>query len=187
MSKLFNKCGGIADNSSNPCFDGDCLVDMADGSRKKVRNIIKGDIVATLDGLVQSDATIKCVIRTDIENGRQRLVMLDGGLFVTPWHPIRKNGRWIFPANLGEPQEIPCSAVFSFVLDKDHIMIINNTECITLGHDFKEDIVQHPYFGTNKVIDDLKNMDGWSDGLIVLKSGCSQRDESGIVCKLSQN
>lgn len=41
-----------------------------------------------------------------------------------------------------------CEAVYSFVLDKEHVMIINNIECICMGHGFTEEVAKHEYFGT---------------------------------------
>ncbi len=39
----------------------------------------------------------------------------------------------------------------------------------TLAHGLKEnDVIQHEYFGTQKVIDDLMLKEGWNDGLITL-------------------
>ena len=40
-------------------------------------------------------------------------------------------------------------------MEDDHVAIVGGKPCITLGHGFKEGILEHPYFGTNKVIDDL--------------------------------
>jgi hypothetical protein len=35
-------------------------------------------------------------------------------------------------------------------------MVINGVECVTLGHGFTDnDVIAHPYFGTQKIIDDL--------------------------------
>jgi len=80
---------------------------------------------------------------------------------ITPWHPIRLNGiQWIFPCSLvSSPTNIICDAVYSFALDKGHTIWINDIECITLGHDFKEDIVRHSYYGNQRVIEDLRILD----------------------------
>lgn len=32
------------------CFAGECLIDMADGSKKQVKDLRKGDLVATRTG-----------------------------------------------------------------------------------------------------------------------------------------
>lgn len=65
-------------------------------------------------------------------------------------------------------------------------MIINGAECVTLAHGFTGDeVVEHPYFGTEKVLNDLRGMDGWENGLVVLRTGCLVRDaKSGLVTGL---
>jgi hypothetical protein len=81
---------------------------------------------------------------------------------ITPWHPIRLNGvQWIFPCSIvSSSTKIICEAVYSFALDQGHTIWINDIECVTLGHGFKEDIVRHDYYGTERVIEDLRIMDG---------------------------
>lgn len=47
--------------------------------------------------------------------------------------------------------------MYNFVLESEHVMIINNVECVTLGHNFKGDVIEHAYFGSQLIIDDLSN------------------------------
>jgi hypothetical protein len=68
-------------------------------------------------------------------------------------------------------------------LKEEHIMIINGVECVTLGHNFEEEVVKHPYFGSNLIVEDLKKIRGWESGLIQFASGCMIRDsKNGLVC-----
>lgn len=160
-------------SSANPCFHGNSLVKLASGTLKKVSEVKKGMTVATPVG----SSKVRCVVKT-LCRGTAHLVELGNGLLVTPFHPVRVEGRWEFPRNLGEVKELPCNAVYSFVLETGHIMIINNVECVTLGHNFQEDVVKHPYFGSEKIIDDLTKMRGWSTGFIELYPGCLVRDSN---------
>lgn len=125
-------------------------------------------------------------MKTICEGQRTSLVTLKGGLKVTPYHPVRQDGKWHFPCDLGIPEILPCHAVYSFVLDNNHVMIINGVECITLAHGFKDDpVVEHPYFGTDAVLEDLREMLGWEHGLVTLCTGCLQRDsKTGLVSGL---
>jgi len=172
-------------NSYNPCFDGNCLVLTGDKSEKCVKDIKKGDIIISSNG---RQAKVICVVKTHCKNGKANLVELDGGLLITPWHPVRINSVWSFPSDLEKVSERYCPAVYSFVLESEHIMIINGIECVTLGHNFKEPVVQHSYFGTEQVILDLQNMDdGWDDGLVELYPGCLVRDiKTGLVCGIKK-
>lgn len=51
---------------------------------------------------------------------------------------------------------MPCECVYNFVLEKGHTMEINGVYCVTFGHGFKGEKVAHPYFGTERIVDDLK-------------------------------
>ena len=149
-------------NSNNPCFHGSCLVNMwVDNDQlsnvtKKVQDIRKGDTVRTPYGF----SKVRCVIKTWCKDGKEFLVRMDNGLLVTQWHPIRYNGMWVFPANVGIVKYMDCEAIYSFVLETDHIMIIDNTECACLGHHIDGDVIGHEYFGTDKIIEDLKKLEG---------------------------
>jgi len=45
-------------------------------------------------------------------------------------------------------------------------MIIGGIECICLAHGIKEEIAQHDYLGTHRVIEDLSQMQGWKEGIV---------------------
>ncbi len=170
---------------SGVCFDGFCEVSMFDKSTKLVKDIVKGDKVMTPNN---KEATIRCVVKTTT-NGRESLVSFEDGLLVTKWHPIRIYGKWVFPTNLALAEVRVCSAVYSFLLETDdeHVMIINNIECIALAHNIDKPVANHSYFGTEEVIKDLMNMQGWDEGLIVIGQKSAVRDSlTNRVVKLVQ-
>lgn len=55
-------------------------------------------------------------------------------------------------------------------------MLVNDVFCITLGHGMKGPVVEHEYLGTEKIIDDLKSLDGWSNGRVSLDLSMVKRD-----------
>ena len=56
------------------------------------------------------------------------------------------------------------------------------------GHSFIDDVVRHPFFGTNKIIDCLKVMNGWSRGYIVIDLAFVSRDKnSGLINGIYQS
>ena len=71
--------------------------------------------------------------------------------------------------------------VCNIVLDKNHILEIGNFKVVSLAHGFQEDVVKHPYYGTDRVIEDLSNCHGGTDGLIGLDHLRVIRDESMLV------
>lgn len=162
---------------SGPCFDGSGIVKMKKGY-KLVSEIKKGDI---LDG----NKKVLCVVKTNKRNKKASLVNLKGAK-VTPWHPFKTGSKYDFPFNHGKTEVLDCPAVYNFVLEDKGSIIINDIEFVTLGHGLQEESVKHDYYGTEKVIDDLKTMNGWENGLIELNDGCVIRDEFGKVCKLVQ-
>lgn len=157
--------------NTNPCFLGECLVLMADEQLKKIKDIQKGDCIKTPTG----NSKVLCVVKTQT-GGSTDIVHLDGGLKITPWHPIKVNNRWVFPCELSNSTETKCKFVYSFVLETEHIMIINNIQCITLGHTIDEPVAKHSYFGSQSVINDLRKCNGWKNGLIQLKENPFKRD-----------
>ena len=57
---------------------------------KKVNEIVKGDIVKTCSGV----SKVVCVLKMKCDNNMNNLVELEGGLLITPFHPVRINGTW---------------------------------------------------------------------------------------------
>lgn len=174
----------VYNNRSNPCFGGKSKVLMADNTIKLVEQLTKNDVVYTPNG----NATIECVVKTNIPNNISiDLVELGNGLEITPYHPVRLD-QWRYPIDIGPIKNKKCPAVYSFVLDKNHIMKINGIECCTLAHNFQDnEVIKHHYLGTSLVIDDLKSMVGWDNGLVELQYNCLVRDtETQLITKLIQ-
>lgn len=159
-------------NISAGCFDGEGLVKLGNGSIKKVKELKKGDKVICANG---ASAKVISLIRTLT---KEPVTMVEiGGVKLTPWHPIRVNGAWKFPCEIGHGKEECCDMVYNLVLDKEHIVLINDQEVVTLGHGFKDDaVVQHEYFGSQKVINDLMRFKGWNEGDVLINYWNSVRD-----------
>jgi hypothetical protein len=165
-------------NRHDPCFDGEGKVLMADGTTKAVKNIRKGDVT-------HGGARVVCVVRTTKKSHTEVCVL--NGVKITPWHPVKVRGQWTFPADVAPIELQLMSHIYSFVLDAGHASVwVNGVECISLGHNLREPVAFHPYFGTDAVVRDLEKMVGWEDGLVVdakvlfsnetrLASGMAQR------------
>jgi hypothetical protein len=162
-------------DNSGPCFAGGGLVAMHDGTRRRVDGLLKGDVV--LGG-----HTVVCVVRTDSLTDLTRV----GSLLVTNWHPIRVENEWAFPCTVpgATVARAACDAVYNFVLDHGHVVTIEGTVCVTLGHGLEGPVISHAYFGTDRVVDDLRRMRGWADGLVILIG--TLRGLDGLVCGLVQ-
>lgn len=76
MKKYYNRSGG--------CFAGEGLVEMADGSVKRVDEVVRGDLVRGAG----KGAEVLCVVHMKSQDGQEQLVTLPGGLRLTPYHPV---------------------------------------------------------------------------------------------------
>ncbi|CAF1094016.1 unnamed protein product [Rotaria sp. Silwood1] len=146
MSVFYNADGG--------CFYGGCTVRLMNGTTKLIKNVLPGDRIAPHGGMVNY------VVKTRCQNNKAKMVVLNNSLIITAWHPIRVDEQWIMPCTLvSAPTDITCEEVYNFALDQGHTMFVNDIECVTLGHGFKDDVVRHAYYGTQRVIEDLRQLD----------------------------
>ena len=119
------------------CFDGEGIVMLSNG-KKRVKELVKGDLVVCGDGKL---AKVVALITTKLK-GEIEIVTLNE-VKLTCWHPIRLNGEWKFPIEVKSPSKEHCDAVYNLVLDRNHIVVINDLEVVTLGHGFKDNVVEH--------------------------------------------
>eukprot|EP00943_MAST-04B_sp_MAST-4B-sp1_P005209 g5209.t1 len=168
------------------CFDGNGKVTLGDGqSTKLVKDLKRGDKVLTRNGVI---AEIVCMIRTKMIHSQCEMVELTNGVKLTPWHPVYINNEWKFPNNIGKLVLYDnIDYIYNAVVDKGHSLMINGVHCVTLGHHLKENkVVEHPYFGTDMVLNTLKETDpeGWKNGYIDMIEGVHKtlRDkETGLI------
>jgi len=141
---------------------------MKDGNVKKIKEIRKGDVVENV-------AVVECLVKIRMPTGDNLVeaVTLNGALF-TPWHPVKSNGNWEFPAEIGKIERTHVEAWYNLVLNgKVKTVVVNGVEAVTLGHGITGKNVEHPYFGTNKVIDSLKRKPGYEDGFVDTRKATS--------------
>ena len=54
---------------------------------------------------------------------------------------------------------------------------MNSVKCITLGHNYNFDNLEHPYFGSNKIIEDLKTFESFeANGFVELNGDNIRHD-----------
>jgi hypothetical protein len=143
------------------CVDSYCKINMFNGTSKLLKDIRKFDIIKSIDENNKIvGAKVLCIVETLIESGYRNYVCINDVL-VTPWHPIKiglhgKEETWCFPGELFSTYSYPSSSMITLVLENYHVMFINGIKCITLGHNFtNHSKLIHPYYGTNKVIENL--------------------------------
>ena len=166
---------------SGPCFAAHCKVTMADGTQKRCDQIKKGDIVATSN---DGHSEVVCVVETKVDG----VAMIQVCNFsISPWHPIKKNGIWIFPNNLKAKEIIQYAGkIYSFLLVNKkgqyaEDLIIENEVCIALAHGIENDsVATHPFYGSMAVVNELKKAPE-NDGKVRIDSVKRDKD-TGLVC-----
>lgn len=93
---------------------------------------------------------------------------LPNGLLITPGHPVYYRGEWVYPRSIVESQTMACPSFFNLVVDRQHIATINGFNLILLGHNYSEGILQHDYYGSSNILDDLRKAPGYENGYIEL-------------------
>jgi uncharacterized protein YegL len=173
MSRYLDRCGG--------CFaSGDVL--LADGTRKAIQHVAAGDRVRVRGG----EDVVQCVVEMRFAEGVcPQMVDLGAGVVVTPWHPVRANGAWTFPADLAAPRPQRVEAVYSLVLETQGAFTIGQWDAVGLGHGFSDGAAAHAYFASREaVLGDLRRMRGFAAGRVVLGADCMLRGPDGLVCGL---
>ena len=174
-SVTLNNMRGYLDRSGG-CVRGDCLVTKSDGSMIMLKEVKKGDMLIGANGNI---VKLICLV----ENiGNWSLVNIDNELYITEWHPIREDKEWFFPNKLIKngfsKKEDYDGSVYSFITEDQYGkygsgLMFGKYEAIGLAHGIIDDkVANHEYYGTVKVIKDLKEKDiqGWECGKITLSN-----------------
>jgi hypothetical protein len=174
-------------SAAGPCFLGDGLAKMGDGSEKRIDALKAGDVV--YDGF-----RVRCVIKTLVKETEVVRLGFGSQTAFTIWHPVCVRGEWKFPADMGPIQRITHpTAIYNFVLDAGHSLILNGVKTCTMAHDFVGPVISHPYFGRREgdkrnIIDDLQAMPGWADGYITLRNVQVYRNAaSGLIERMTSD
>jgi len=145
--------------SGGGCFAGECTVRMMDGSRQKVSEVAVADMVQVSGG---EFARVLMVVQLK-RDPRRRMIALPGGLVITGGHPVRRDGVWCVPREQADARAVAgCDTVFAFVLEHNHVLMVNDTECITWAHGMSshdgDDAVlgRHSFFASAEIIGALQ-------------------------------
>lgn len=177
-------------DASGGCFTDGWQVMIPGGVTKPVKNIRAGDLVISNDA-PNGVARVICVVRLMISN-TFCMISPDGQNGITSYHPVwlslgdKRN--WQFPEQITEQFIVMQKGdyMYDFIIDKGYSIAFEcgiNAAC--LGHECREsEVIAHNYFGTHKILDDLKDHEDWNSGYITLDSWRFIRNESGLVVKL---
>ena len=166
---------------------------MGDNTYKKVEELKKGDIVQTYysskdgDGRYSetfTNCSIECVVKTICNKRQEKMVRLNNTLKITPYHPVINwkgyEKHWFFPINKEHPQIFNCDAIYTFITSNRWSVIVEGFIFATLGHNLTGEVIRHDYFGTNKVIEDLKEQPSYEEGIVTLTKDMFKRNNDQV-------
>ena len=169
------------------CYDGSSLIKIGHNKFKQVKDLKRGDEVISINTDNKEVKTkVVFVVKTNFNNNIKlcKIKNKDSELLITNWHPIYVNEEWIFPRNLVKDHNSNLKEVYNLVLEDYHKVYVNNILCICLGHKYKEGILKHAYFGSDKVYYDLNkvyNYQKGENGLVEIKSDWFIRNSENLV------
>ena len=161
------------------CFTGDCLIKTTSGL-VHVNTLQIGDTLEISQGY---SSQIKCILKTKI-NQQFDMMVHPNGLVITGYHPVKINDKWCFPndSDSFEKQSIYVDYIYSIGLENGISFYVNGIEVIGLAHQvYDDEILSHPYFGSNLIIDDIFKLapDGYC---VIVPEQIIRNYQTGLVC-----
>ena len=158
------------------------------GIRRSIRigKLRAGMLVQTPRG----PRAVVAVLKTRVQ--KQAMCALNGGLIVTPWHPVSSSAEaWTFPARMARRTVRYTGSIYSVLLQRDedidaHAIMVNGVWGVTLGHglvdmEASEDARAHPFFGDYEVVLQSLNQLGQSRNGLVVCGGIKRAAGTGLV------
>lgn len=178
----------VYNNAGGGCCIGSSGVLMANKTIKQIKDLKKGDLVYTCDPNNVDEnviSPIECLVFTKSYNEEELLSTISNkatNLSLTPYHPVinNKNYQWTFPISLNAPKIRKCEGVYNVVVQNRFPIIVQGFTYATLGHGITGDVIGHPFFGTEKVINDLKKFNTYDYGFVNLEK-INYKREGNIV------
>jgi hypothetical protein len=169
-------------NSSGGCFLEGTLIKVLGEDEvcyMNVASVVPGTTVVTHKGLAQ----VKCVLKLKYSGPICRI----GSTAVTEFHPVFfSDEQWVYPGESDKfrKEHVQDVYVYDFILDQHHTVKLFNLYAVTLNHGFAAPVVQHDYFGTERVVEDLMKHPGWTSGYVQLDICKFVRGEDNKVIRL---
>ena len=175
--------------ASNGCLHETALVQLGNGGQMACTVVGKGCVVRVYNPITDTYETdkIQCVVRMKCGDGLFAAIQQTMGgepLYITSWHPVFFDGKWCYPIDFSPIKTLFSEYMYSFVLEnRSPGMMISGFPCITLAAGQTDMVAEHEFWGTERVVDNLKNIDplGWRDGLVTLEPSQVMRTENGVV------
>ena len=159
-------------------FWGDSVVKMADGQRKQVKELRKGNTVMC-DGN-GGTANVVCVLVMPVHRGSIQIIDFNDRTKTITQHPILFSD-----SKIGRKKLRECKYVYNVFLDGGGTILVNDIPCVALGHGLEEE-VPHEFWGNRDALVDALcgiGTEQFEEGR-VLVSGIVRDAKTGRVCGL---
>lgn len=179
-----NAANNLAANFYGGCVSRESLVDTTRGS-VNISCLKKGDQVVHSQGF----STVLCVVEHFVGTEEIDFVVMGANqqLKITPWHPVRTSNTTepVFPVECHNIKTVveKSNRVFNLVMIPGDTpwYRIDDVECVSVGHGQMDDpVLRHPYYAS-KILDDLKALDGWNNGYVVMHGKKVRDTNTGLV------
>ena len=174
-------CGG-------GCFAGDGLVAVGEAGEqtRRVDELRVGDKVFAPN--LQREVDVVATTRAF-----ETKVCIVNGLRISRKHPVKTSpgSAWVAPQDITETMDLlDPLVVHNFVLSAGGAMQVNGMSVVTLGpSEVMRELGElfHPYYGTTRVLNDLKAMPTWPCCECVAYTACPEARCSGRVPALEES
>ena len=125
-----------------------------------IKMLMPGDRVWTPSGV----ASVKAVVTMGHSSAKSLMMCHVKGALITPYHPyLNEQGMWVTGKDtVGDFEWTePGLKLYNLVLVSGHIIDAGGVLACTLAHGFKGPVIEHPFFGTEAVVDCLSKAKGW--------------------------
>ena len=154
---------------------------MADGSRKPVEALLPGDRVWVQGGRGFNETTVDYTLELGTYLTEQNMCRV-GNLLLTWYHPVRVDGHWRNPCDLAPTAALHVPKVYNCILSNGHVVDIDGTLTVSLGHELQEDGVKHAFFGSRAaILDAIKGQPGFAEKRVVYNNLVAMRDSNGMI------
>jgi hypothetical protein len=145
---------------SGGCFAGHTLVRMTNGTRMPIKMLMPGDQVWTPTG----PANVTAMVTMGHSSAKSLMMSKVKETLITPYHPyLNEKDEWVTGKDtVGDFEWAePGLKLYNLVLGSGHVIDVGGFMACTLAHGFKGPVIEHPFFGTQAVVECLSKAKGW--------------------------
>ena len=156
------------------CWAPGSMVRMADGTRKAIENVMPYDRVWTSTG----SATVEYALELGTHLTPKQNMCQVGNLLLSWYHPVlTTSGVWVPPCTISPISVMDMPVLHNLIVSNGHVLDIDGTLTVSLGHGLTEEGVEHEFFGSkSRILDAIKLQPGFEQRRVVFKQLAVFRD-----------